>query len=354
MAWLTGWGFRKEITINEPDANLTDLPVYVKIDADADFHEARADGYDIRFTLSDGTTLLKHEREYWTGGDGSAATAHFWVKAPSVLAAGGSKLYIYFGKSDAPDGEDPTNVWDGSFKGVWHLKGSYSGVANEVVDSSGTGNHGQGGSGTSGKCPAQEDAIVYKGQHFDGNGDHLNCGSGVSLDIPTGSVSFLMKVDDNPTTDEALVCKDGSGSNNGDFNTHIDPQVSNKIEFIITNGATNRIIRSNSPVAAATWLTCAFIFGTGGMAMYITGVKQTETNAYTVGIVSEAANLIMGSVREDLWVFDGLLDEVRVATSRRSDAWFKFEYDNMNTPPTLGSEEREEEEKNVMLFGANF
>ena len=82
MGWLAGWGFRKELTIQHAnvDGNLTDFPVYVKINADADFHESLATGFDIRFTQSDGTTLLKYERIYWTGGNGGAATADFFVK----------------------------------------------------------------------------------------------------------------------------------------------------------------------------------------------------------------------------------------------------------------------------------
>ena len=127
MADLYGThGFRKEITIQDTnvDSNLTDFPCYVDVSNDADFHEARADGYDIRFTSSDESTLLKYEREYWTGGNGSAATAHFWVKVPSILASGGATIYCYYGDADASDGEDAANVWDSNFKAVWHMNQS--------------------------------------------------------------------------------------------------------------------------------------------------------------------------------------------------------------------------------------
>ena len=94
MADLYGThGFRKKITIQNAniDSNETDFPVFVDITADADFHEARADGYDIRFTTSDESTLLKYERLDWTGGNGSAATAHFIVKS-NITAASATEI----------------------------------------------------------------------------------------------------------------------------------------------------------------------------------------------------------------------------------------------------------------------
>jgi len=80
MAWLTGWTYRKKITIDETkvDADLTDFPVLVKLTStNFDFSKARSDGYDIRFTSSDGTTLLKYERERH---DATNQVAEYWVK----------------------------------------------------------------------------------------------------------------------------------------------------------------------------------------------------------------------------------------------------------------------------------
>ena len=128
MAWLATHTFRKEITIQDTnvDSNLTDFPVYVKIDNDADFHESRSDGYDVCFTSSDGETLLKYEREYWTGGDGNAATAHFWVKVPSILSSGGATIYCYYGDDDA-DNYNGSVDDDADLFGT----GNYSNLTNE-------------------------------------------------------------------------------------------------------------------------------------------------------------------------------------------------------------------------------
>jgi len=187
MAWLSGWGFRKEITIQDTnvDSNLTDFPCYVKIDADADFHEARADGYDIRFTQSDGETLLKYEREYWTGGNGSVATAHFWVKIPSILSTGGATFYVYYGKAGASDGEDAQNVCDANFQAVYHLK--ESGVT--VYDS--TSNNNDFGSET-GNPTYQQTGKVNYGITFDDN-DYLT-----GTDVAQDAISCLLYTSPSP------------------------------------------------------------------------------------------------------------------------------------------------------------
>ncbi len=60
-------------------------------------------------------------------------------------------------------------MWDANYVGVWHLDESGSGVLDEFVDSSGTGNHGQGGDGDSGKTPAlTTNGQIGNAQDFDG------------------------------------------------------------------------------------------------------------------------------------------------------------------------------------------
>ena len=112
MAWLTGWTHREKLTTQyaNVDATLADFPVLVKLTADADYSDALATGADIRFTQSDGETLLKHEMESWSGGGGSAVTADFWVKLPSVSAVAGTDFYVYWEKAGAADGMGRRNV----------------------------------------------------------------------------------------------------------------------------------------------------------------------------------------------------------------------------------------------------
>src|ERR1700722_16020854 len=76
--WLTGWNYRKQITIshtNVGSSDLTNFPLLVKINNDSDLVSALSNGQDIRFTEGDGTSLLSYERESWSGGNGNPVTA---------------------------------------------------------------------------------------------------------------------------------------------------------------------------------------------------------------------------------------------------------------------------------------
>ena len=66
MAWLTGWSYRKKLTVDHSkvDSDCSDFPVKVIFDEDNfAFAHALETGNDVRFTASDGETLLKYERE---------------------------------------------------------------------------------------------------------------------------------------------------------------------------------------------------------------------------------------------------------------------------------------------------
>jgi hypothetical protein len=88
-AWLSGWSYRKQITIDQTrvDSDLINFPVYIFLDPARSgsglASKIRDDGYDIRFTSSDGTTVLSYERESYFETSGHSM-GHFWVKVPVV------------------------------------------------------------------------------------------------------------------------------------------------------------------------------------------------------------------------------------------------------------------------------
>lgn len=87
---LDGWRKRRDITITYADAEMLDsYPVKVVLNYDTDM---QLDFSDIRFTDSDGLTVLNHWLE--TKVDGTSAT--FWVNIP-VLVQGTNTVYVYYG-----------------------------------------------------------------------------------------------------------------------------------------------------------------------------------------------------------------------------------------------------------------
>lgn len=129
-----GWAYRKRLDFNNSAqaTNLTNFPVMVKLtSSNFDFLQAKSDGADIRFTDSDGTTLLKYEIEKW---DSTANEAIIWVNVPQIDASSSTDhIYVYWGNQSASDAQDADNTWNSNYKGVWHLNDNTSNTT--VTDS---------------------------------------------------------------------------------------------------------------------------------------------------------------------------------------------------------------------------
>lgn len=116
------WSYRKKITFDNHSQteNLTNFPVMVKLSStNFDFTKGQSAGQDLRFTDSDGTTLLSYEIETW---DSVGQTATAWVKVPQIDGSSGTDyIYMYYGNASASDAQSANNVWNSNYKGRWHL-----------------------------------------------------------------------------------------------------------------------------------------------------------------------------------------------------------------------------------------
>ena len=127
MAWLNGWDYRKKITIQGQSGAGTDYQVLLKVGESSgasgcDFHvEGHSANFpsdknqsgDLRFTKSDGTTLLK----FWVEkveGTSPNRVAYCWVKIADNLD-NNVDIYCYYGNSDATNisnGDDTFLLFD--------------------------------------------------------------------------------------------------------------------------------------------------------------------------------------------------------------------------------------------------
>ncbi len=102
MGWLTGWTYRKEITVTNASANYQ-TKVLVGESAGATGEEVDCNSHcqtdfdDIRFTGSDGTTLLDYWIESITGATPNQL-ATIWVENDATPS---TTCYMYYGKADA-------------------------------------------------------------------------------------------------------------------------------------------------------------------------------------------------------------------------------------------------------------
>jgi len=111
MAWLTGWSYRRAITI-APSADGAQTAYQMKLLVG---QSAGASGWqlhctnlvlstfdDLRFTTSDGQILCDYWIESVTGSSPNKL-ATVWVRIPSIPASPAPTIiYMYYGKSDAP------------------------------------------------------------------------------------------------------------------------------------------------------------------------------------------------------------------------------------------------------------
>ena len=109
-AWLSSsWQYRNTVTIaNAGGTTLTGYQLNVVLGSGFDFTKAQSNGGDIRFTASDGVTLLPYWIESWNAGSSSAS---LWVKVPSIPAAGAT-VYLYYGNSSATSASNGFNTFD--------------------------------------------------------------------------------------------------------------------------------------------------------------------------------------------------------------------------------------------------
>ena len=108
----TSWKYRKPITIDNT-GNLDDLTNYqIKVtlsSSNFDFSKAQSSGEDLRFTDSDGTTLI----DYWIESyDNSGQTATTWVEVPSISSSSTKTIYMYYGNSIASDASNGDNTFE--------------------------------------------------------------------------------------------------------------------------------------------------------------------------------------------------------------------------------------------------
>lgn len=117
MAWLAGWEKRKSHTINQQAGAGTNYQMHVTVHkgggVDAGEHiycggNCQNDFGDIRFTASDGQTLL----DYWMQSLTAGNQATFWVEISDDLSAGNVTIYVYY---DTAGASVTTSDFDNTF-----------------------------------------------------------------------------------------------------------------------------------------------------------------------------------------------------------------------------------------------
>jgi hypothetical protein len=116
--WLTGYSYRKAVTITAQSGASTNYQVKLLIGKTSGATGENFDlaGHcldtmlDMRFTASDETTALDYYIESVTA-SGTSYLATVWVEVAADLSSTNQDIYVYYGKSDATDGSNGDNTF---------------------------------------------------------------------------------------------------------------------------------------------------------------------------------------------------------------------------------------------------
>ena len=339
---LFGFSKRKQITISHAsvDSDLTDFPLLVKITNDAEIGAgARSDGHDIRFTDTSGN-VLPYERESFSVTDGSA-TGIFWVKVPQISHSADTTIYAYYGKSNAPDGNDPANVWTNGYAGVWHMDetGTPATWANSTSNSYGTITN-FGISATTGKIGggAVDDGSQYGMTPAGGDGYGLLPNHSVTqlsfgfwakpVSLPTGANMFGQTIDGFYGWGVYLQNGDGNG-----FTNRVNAMTVH-CSVIPYGGKPYYDFSLNNAFDTTTgWHYYYFTFDGAIGRIYKDGVSQTvdlrDGNNNSWGYGPNVDSTAFGTIADNQSsMYTGAWDEAHLSSIARSPAWIKFEYQN--------------------------
>lgn len=344
--WLAGFTKRRAVTLPAPDATQTDFPVPVQLSSDATVGAAvRSDGADVRFTDSDGTTVLTHQRISWSGGGGAAATGVFRVKVPSVTTGGGT-IYLYYGSGDATD-TSSTSVWDSNCVRFFPLdEGSRSTAAGFYKDK--TANAGNLTLTDADSGVGSVTGKVGTGIDLDGDANDKLSGSFSGLTTPV-TVSFWVRNDavTNSTLNYAVSLGQGTtqrasiwcgGSYAGDASIG-----ANSIGwFDGTNVSSSADNTFTSASDQGVWRHVAVVYDNGASPktrMYKDGTALSMKSNNFTGSLGTQDTIQLGLRVDGIFPLSGALDEVRISNTARSASWVKYEYQTESAALTLGSEE---------------
>jgi hypothetical protein len=341
----TSWSNRIALTINHTKVSgtLTNFPVLINITNSALQQYALANGNDILFTSSDGTTKLPHEIESYTDSDGLLVA---WVNVPTLSSAADTTLYLYYGNATTTNQQNAGGVWDSNYKGVWHLQQTPTGSAGDIKDSTSGNNAGTSHAIASG---AQVPGKISGSLTLDGTNDYISTATKFTNPV---NVTVEAWVKTTSTNGAKVV-----GFENYQFQTNTTPSVDYDRHLYIgidgkarfgtynTNTSTANIATSTSKVNDGQW---HFLVGyrdnvVSNVCLYVDGVLQATTPSS--GGQSYAGWYRIGGYTMYLpnWpssasgYFAGSVDEVRVSHVIRSSAWVATEYINQSSPAAFYS-----------------
>ena len=313
---LAEYKFRKQISISPEllpsKGHLSDFPIMVSLQ-DNDLKSVTNGGKmisdkanDIRFTKSDGISLLDYEIERYNSATGELVA---WVKMDS-LSNKTAPFFLYFSNKFASE-ESTQSTWNKTYKGVWHLKGILSRktpFSNQLT-----------------REPAESKEIYVAAEKNSSQFPCLNTPEDVDITGELTVSAWVLLTDKK----ESTILSNQSGFNGG-YRLSIGKD--RKVGFEVRNqksepaAITGEI--GGTTLEKNKWYHVAAVYSDGGdsMTTYVNG-QYDRGQKTKISLAGSSDPLQIGrEPNRKIYYFGGALDEVHVSNIVRKQEWFAAEY----------------------------
>ncbi len=333
------WLYRQQITVASSltTEDLIDYPllVYSTNSSNFVFTHAQTDGDDILFTLSDGTTKIPHEIEKYNPTSGQQEM-EIWVKVPLLSSSVNTILFMYYGNASSGSQQTPANVWDNHFAMIQHLEevtGTHYNSASTAYDGVPSGGVTQNAVGK-----------IDGSDQFDGIDDTIDLINSSDLNFDTMTVEFWMKAATTQSDDHYLVIDKQHG--------WVTPYSGWLMQGMTSPGVLSWAIcyyngsnlcagvQTSSSLLDNAWHYISGTYDGTTLRMYVDGtlIGTAPLNTSAVSWKNDRNVLIARS-----WhgggspnrYFRGLLDEVRISDTTRSQSWVTATFNITSSPGTF-------------------
>jgi hypothetical protein len=349
---MNGWSHRVALTISAAyiDEDLSNWTlvfdqsfnaIFTQVNGPLDLdgtRPAKSDGGDIRFaTDAAGLTEIAVDLREWTpNNDAALATCEIAVKIPFVDASANTTIYLFWGNSTA---EKPLpdllygqyNAYDSDYELVYPLSENSGSRLDRTSNQETL---------TPNSSPTAVDGVVGNANSFDGLNDYLY--SGTSNPIEGGN-SFTVECwskaprsQPNGYPDAAIVTLAAAGAASDALGFWCDAASpptsgSGRSNLVAWFVAGERIESDNGQWTDDTWEHFAGTSSSTTLKLLIDGVEVTDSpKSVTIGNVRSNTRFLVAAWDFDLDRYErnGEIDELRISSTVRSNAWIAANYHN--------------------------
>jgi hypothetical protein len=341
----TDWKYKIAITIDSTfiDDDLVNWtlvfdqsfsPVLTQVNGPLDADGAApslANGADLRFsTDTAGSTELAFDIRSWTtNNDPALAECEVAVKIPFVDKDDYTVIYMWWGNASASlyavgDPFGQYNAYDNNTIACWTDGGGTSQRKSASYTSTGSGGVTQGG--VTGK--------IGKATHYDGSDDHYALSGNPIGSKRAYTIEFLAN-SPYPSLDVGEVIYQEVPSSHSDptiaslFNYNVGGTLST-FQAVIDDAVSGILEIVDGTPSASTWYHWACTFDGSDDAELFRNAVSKASNTQSIGALSNTDKSTIGAKYTGSYDehYDGLLDELRISSIVRSDAWLKANYHN--------------------------